>query len=152
MYVCWFLSWPIHILNMEQGLNQRPAKSSCIFASSIQWYGLLSIWWQDFGTHKSTMDCIVLSLMCTQLLISWFWANGPMGGGWGEEGWGGDLCSFSTVCHGSWEVHCFKDGHVISIVYSKLLLSPISGRGLWLYASAKYPTPQWYSKTLARPA
>ena len=26
--------------------------------------------------------------------------------------------------------------------------APISGRGLWLYASAKYPNPQWYSKTL----
>ena len=44
-----FLTNP-YIWICSRGSNQKPAKSPCNFAASIQWYGLLSIWWQDFGT------------------------------------------------------------------------------------------------------
>ena len=88
-------------------------------------------------TNQLWAECLA-SLICTQSLMSWFWANGP-----------------STVSHGSWEVDFFK---MVKISNLDCLfpatnidwLIPISGRGLWLYSSAKYSNPQWYHKVLVR--
>ena len=61
-------------------------KIPCVFAPSIQWYGLFSIWWQDL-VHTSNVDWMLLSLMySTPLLIvefelmgEWWWGGVVIG-------------------------------------------------------------------------
>ena len=88
-------------------LRKRPS----IFATIVQWYGPLSIWWRIWCINQIWAELFAI-LMCTQSLMCWFWADGPMSGGWdGCGNWRYFFIQYSLSWQ--WRGWFFQDGQAI---------------------------------------